>query len=164
VIDADSATLSALGGSPPVAERIRTVADCLHHMLRHRLEARPVLGNMRDLVAYLTLSVSFRPFEQVRAIYLNAKLRLIRDEVVSLGCVSEAPVFVRPILKRALDLGASGVILAHNHPSGDPTPSDADLEATRALSRAAAALDLKLLDHIILARGEWTSLRARGLL
>lgn len=163
MLSADKTTIASLSGNPAAAARIGAMSACLRHALRHRVQARPVLGTTRDVIEYLTLTLSHRPLEEVHALYLNSKLQLLRDETVGLGDLAEAPVMVRPILKRALELGASAVILAHNHPSGEPTPSVADVAATRALDSAADTLGVQLIDHIVLASGDWVSMRAQGL-
>jgi DNA repair protein RadC len=164
ILDADTPALAASGAGTDAALRIDAAAACLRHVLGERLEDRPILGSMRNLVDYLTLTLSFKGLEQVRVLFLDSRLHLIRDETVSRGCVAEAPIFVRPILKRVLELDASAIVLAHNHPSGDPSPSEADIGATRALENGAAAIGVQLVDHLVLARGEWMSFRAEGLL
>ena len=122
------------------------------------------LGGLADLAHYLRLDLGHAPAETVRILYLSARHRLLADEILAVGSASVAPLSVRPIVHRALDLGAAGLVLVHNHPSGDPAPSRADLDATRGLVAACRALDLDLLDHLIVARGGWTSLKAQGLL
>lgn len=164
IFDADGPALAASGATPAAAQRITAAAACVQHILSHRLHERPILDSMRSLLDYLSLTLSFKGLEQVRVLYLDAKLHLLRDEAVSLGCVSEAPIFIRPILKRALELGAGSILMAHNHPSGDPRPSEADVESTRALQRGADALGIHLVDHLVLACGNWLSFRQQGLL
>lgn len=152
------------GATLGAAQRIEAAAACARHILEYRLHERPILDSMRSLLDYLALTLSFKSLEQVRVLFLDAKLHLIRDETVSLGCVAEAPIFVRPILKRALELGANSILVAHNHPSGDPRPSDADVESTQALERGADAIGVRLIDHLVLACGSWRSFRQQGLL
>jgi DNA repair protein RadC len=97
-------------------------------------------------------------------LFLNSKNRLLRDEVMSEGSINETPIYPREIMRRALELGATALILAHNHPSGDPQPSDGDVDATRRIARAARSLDIKIHDHVVVARSGWTSFRTLGLL
>jgi len=102
--------------------------------------------------------------EQVRVLFLNATNRLLGNEVVSHGSIAEAPLHARPILKRALELGATALIVVHNHPSGDPTPSPSDIDATRRLVEAARLLDIAVHDHLIIGHGRMTSFRERQLI
>lgn len=164
IFDADGPALLAGGATFGAAQRIETAAACLRHILEYKLHERPILDSMRNLLDYLALTLSFKSLEQVRVLFLDAKLHLIRDETVSLGCVAEAPIFVRPILKRALEVGATSILVAHNHPSGDPRPSEADIESTQALQRGADAIGIGLIDHLVLACGSWRSFRQQGLL
>jgi DNA repair protein RadC len=102
--------------------------------------------------------------EQFRLLFLDRKNALIAEEVQARGTVDHTPVYIREVVKRALDLGATALILVHNHPSGDPTPSRADIEMTREIIKAGAPLGLTVHDHIIVGRGEPASLRALGLI
>jgi DNA repair protein RadC len=163
VVAADRDALAAAAGMA-AARRFKAIEVCLSEMLSAQLRDRPLLGNMRQLIDYLTVTASYAAVEQVRALFLNAKLELIRDELLSTGCISEAVVHTRPILKRALDLGAAGLVLVHNHPSGDPAPSGADESLTRQLSAGLSAVGVDFVDHIIVAQGDWLSFRVEGLL
>jgi DNA repair protein RadC len=102
--------------------------------------------------------------EQLRVLFLNPRNILIADEVMARGTIDAAPIYPREILKRALDLGATALILAHNHPSGDPKPSAADIAATRTIVEGGRALGVVLHDHLILSRSGWVSLSAERLL
>jgi DNA repair protein RadC len=104
------------------------------------------------------------PREQFRILFLNHKNVLIADEVQQQGTVDHTPVYPREVLRRALELHASAIILVHNHPSGDPTPSKADIDMTRAIQQAAQALNIRLHDHLIIARAEHYSFKSNGLL
>ena len=104
------------------------------------------------------------PAERLRVLFLNSKNRLLRDEMMSEGSVNEAPIYPREIMRRALEVGATALILAHNHPSGDSHPSEGDIRATRRVAEAAQALDIRVHDHVILARSGWSSLRTLGLI
>ena len=133
----------------------------LHSLRPERLE-EPLLSNANALVAYLRMRLANLPHEEVHALYLDVRNRLIRDETVARGTIGFAPCCPRDIIRRALELGASSIVLAHNHPSGDPKPSRQDIETTRLLANAANALDIRLLDHLIIARSGAVSLHALG--
>lgn len=102
--------------------------------------------------------------ERVRVLHLNARNMLIRDELMNEGSVDEAPVYVREVVRRAIDLGSAAIILVHNHPSGDPSPSRADIEITRQIAEAGKRLGIAVHDHIIIGTDGHTSLRAQGLI
>jgi DNA repair protein RadC len=131
---------------------------------RGRCMDQPLFANSEVVAHYLMLGMSHLRYEQVRVLFLTVRNGLIGDEVVARGTVDQAPIYPREILKRALDIGAAGIVLAHNHPSGDRMPSAADVQASRALRSGGEALGVALLDHLILARSGWTSLRAEGLI
>jgi len=106
--------------------------------------------------------MAHRPAEHVRLLYLNTKNELLRDEIVAWGAVNRVDISTREIVRRALELSATGMIIAHNHPSGDPAPSGADIAITRDLYQAARLFEIALLDHIIVARQGCFSFRAEG--
>ena len=120
---------------------------------------RVSLSKASDVIEYLVIAMARLPVEEVRVLFLDSKNRLISDEVVSRGTISEAPIYPREILKRSLALDASALILAHNHPSGDPKPSGGDIEATLRLIKAGKELGLTVHDHIIVGTEGWISLR-----
>ena len=134
------------------------------HALRNDATQGPVLGDPRALAYYLMAVMGHEPAEQLRIVYLTAKNRVLRDELAGRGSVTELPILARPILIRALELGAAGLILVHNHPSGDPRPSRSDIQATRRIADAATTLEIVLHDHIVVSRTGWTSFRELGLL
>lgn len=138
-------------------------AAMLHALRREALEG-PVLGNSDALAAYLLAAMAHQPVEQLRVLYLNTRNRLLCDEMVVEGSINITPVYPREIMRRSLEVGATALILAHNHPSGDPQPSDEDIRVTRMIAAAGEALDIKLHDHVIVARSGWISLRAAGYL
>jgi DNA repair protein RadC len=131
---------------------------------RHRAQNLEVLSNGDAVLAYLQASMARRATEEFRVLFLDRKNQLIRDEVIGKGTVDQITVYPREVVKRTLELGASGIIIAHNHPSGDPTPSQADIVMTQKLSQAAAALDVALLDHFIIGADDWTSFKSERLL
>ena len=123
----------------------------------------PVISTSEALLRYLHLDMAREPVERFRVLFLNAQNRLLHETVAD-GCVSEAPVYPREIMRRALDVGATALILVHNHPSGDPTPSQTDIRSTQRIAEAGQALDISVHDHVIIARSGWSSFRALGLL
>lgn len=129
--------------------------------------AAPVDGNRtrvessQDVVDQLFAAMAWLSVEQVRAVYLDAGRCLIRSEILGTGSTRAAPVYPREVVRRALELSASGVILVHNHPSGDPTPSAADVALSRKVSEALATLDIDLVDHLVIARAGWASAMPR---
>ncbi len=133
-------------------------------LLRAEIRDRPVLNNWDRLTAYLTAAMAREPIEQFRVLYLDTKNRLIADEAQARGTVNHTPVYPREVMKRCLELGATALILAHNHPSGDPTPSRADIEMTAEIKSAAQALGIVLHDHLIIGNGRQLSFRREGFL
>jgi DNA repair protein RadC len=149
---------------PDALSYLRTLRAALLHTLQRELKAVPILSNSRALLDYLHAQMAHLPAEQVRALFLDSRKNLILDEVVGLGTIDEAPIFPREIIRRAMEVGASGLVLVHNHPSGNPSPSAADLELTRSLARLGRQLDVTLHDHVVIGRTGAVSLRALGLL
>ena len=125
---------------------------------------RPVLSGWQALTDYLHAAMAHRVTEEFRFIILNNRNVMIRDEAMGEGTVNQAPVYPREIVKRALELGASGVVLVHNHPSGDPQPSRDDIVMTKAVVEAGRHLGLAVHDHVIIGVGGHVSMRAQGLI
>ncbi|MBE9603272.1 DNA repair protein RadC [Acetobacteraceae bacterium H6797] len=133
-------------------------------LLRDEAAARPLLDNWEKLIAYLSAALAREQEEQARLLFLDGKNRLIADEVQARGTVNHAPVYPREVIRRSLELRATALILVHNHPSGDPRPSRADIEMTAEIKSAAALLDITLHDHLVIGRGRHFSFRREGLL
>ena len=129
-----------------------------------RVLNRPVLRSWAKVVDYCTASMAYGDTEQFRVLFLDHKHTLVADEVQQKGTVNHTPVYPREVVKRALDLGASGIVLVHNHPSGDPTPSRADIDMTKEVQEAGRALKIELIDHLVIGRGAHVSFRQAGLL
>jgi DNA repair protein RadC len=159
-----SARRRLLAGWPEVAAFLDTVRDCQMQTLSLEHSDAPILVRLSETEDYLYARMAFEPREQLRVMYLSAVGRLIADEVSTEGSISEVAIFPREIIKRALDLDATKLILAHNHPSGDATPSDEDLAQTRNLIAAGAYFGITVFDHVIVARLGCVSFRDRGLL
>jgi DNA repair protein RadC len=133
-------------------------------MLRGQLVQRPILSNDQKVLDYLRSRMAYEPIEQLRVLFLNASNELIGDEVLGVGSVSGVYASPREILKRCLDLGATAILLVHNHPSGCSKPSRADRELTEKIARAASCLNVVVHDHLIVARNGTTSFRKAGYL
>jgi len=143
---------------------LKAVREAALRMLRAEVAERPVISSWQKLVEYCTAAIGFGAVEEFHLLFLDRKNALIVHESQQRGTVDHTPVYPREVAKRALELGASAIIMVHNHPSGDPTPSNADIEMTREVQKALAALDIALHDHLIVARGQHTSLRSLRLL
>ncbi|HEY8288597.1 MAG TPA: DNA repair protein RadC [Acetobacteraceae bacterium] len=133
-------------------------------MLRHEVASAPVLTHWDRLLNYLRAGLQHEKVEQFRVLYLDNRNRLLADEVQSRGTVNHAPAYPREVLKRALELHATAIILTHNHPSGDPTASREDVAMTREIQRAMEPVRIMLHDHVIIAGNGWLSFRQQGLL
>jgi DNA repair protein RadC len=165
VISAPADELRTLRGvGPHAATALKLMQEAALRLARAELLERPVLGNWDRLMDYLQAAMAHEATEQVRVLYLDTRNRLLADEVQGRGTVNHTPVYPREVVKRALALHATAMILVHNHPSGDPTPSREDIEMTQEVKRAATALGIVLHDHVIVGRGRWTSLRQEGLM
>lgn len=152
------------GVGPAVALELKVVEAVAHRMARARVLRRHVVSSWAQLLDYCHTVMAHRGQEQFRVLYLDRKNVLIADEAQAEGTVDHVPVYPREVVKRALELDASSLILVHNHPSGDPTPSEQDIAMTRQVEQAAAALGITLHDHLIIGRERELSFRAKGLL
>ena len=133
-------------------------------MLEARVEDQPILSSWDALGDYLHAAMAHRKVEEVRILFLNAKNRLIANEALWQGSVDEASVHVREIIARAIALGATALIIVHNHPSGDPTPSQQDIRLTRDLIEAGRHMKIAVHDHVIVGAAGRTSMKAMGLI
>ncbi|WP_242137448.1 DNA repair protein RadC [Sphingomonas sp. TREG-RG-20F-R18-01] len=154
--------ISGMGDTSVAA--IKIVQAAALRLLRIEASTRPVLASWQALIDYLHADMAHRTNERVRVLHLNARNILLRDEVMSDGSIDEAAVYVREVIRRAIDLGSAAIILVHNHPSGDPAPSRADIDITRRVAEAGKRMGIALHDHIIIAGSGHASLRAMGLL
>jgi DNA repair protein RadC len=151
-------------GQEAVAAHLGAVRRAMMSVLRSNLDDRPIIDGGRALGDYLRFVQGSEQVEVVRILYLNLGKRLLREEVAARGTVDEAPVYVREIVRRALELGATGLVLVHNHPSGDASPSRSDLDLTRRLAAATGTMGVTLFDHMIVTSTGCLSFRAEGLL
>lgn len=163
-----TAPLSDLRGIEGLGEAgaaaLRTVQAAALRLARAEVIDRPVLNNWDRLLAYLTAALSRERVEQFRVLFLDTRNRLMADEAQARGTVNHTPVYPREVVRRALELQATALILVHNHPSGDPSPSRADIEMTREVKAAADSLGIVLHDHLIVGNGRHLSFRREGLL
>lgn len=153
-----------LGNERGLLAWLATLRSAMLHALRREALQGPVLGDSNAVMDYLFAAMAHEPVEQLRVLYLNTRNRLLGDETVIEGSINIAPIYPREIVRRSLEVGATALILAHNHPSGDPRPSNEDVRVTRLVAKAGEALDIRLHDHVIVARSGWISLRAAGYL
>jgi DNA repair protein RadC len=152
------------GIGPAVINDLKVIRAVALRMMRSELQSRPLLNSWSKVVQYCSASMAFETREQFRVLFLDSRHRLIIDEVQGKGTVDHTPVYVREVLKRALELSASAIILVHNHPSGDATPSRADIENTKEIVAAAKPLDIEVHDHLIVGRDGCLSFREAELI
>ena len=165
LLTADGAALARVPGmGESSAAAIKIAQAAALRLLRAEVIAKPVLSNWQALLDYLRADMAHHAIERVRVLHLNTRNQLIRDELMAEGSIDEAPVYAREVICRAIDLGSAALILVHNHPSGDAAPSKADIDITRAIADAGRRLNISVHDHIIVASGGHTSLRAQGLI
>ncbi len=165
VLGADMQDLVKVKGlSENSATLVKVVHALAQRMLISDVENKPILASWAKLIDYCHVAMAHEKREQFRVLFLNRKNQLIADEVQQVGTVDHAPVYPREICRRALELGATAVILVHNHPSGDPSPSDSDIAMTEEIVRAARALDVVVHDHLIIAKSGHISFKAMGLM
>lgn len=143
---------------------IKLLKAAVQRTLIGEIDGRPVLGNWQGLLDYLRGDMAFRATECVHVLHLDSKNQLVRNERMSEGSIDQSAIYVREVVKRALDLGSASIILAHNHPSGDPAPSRQDIAITRDIAAALRPLGIAVHDHVIVASGGHASLRSMGLL
>ena len=143
---------------------LKLVHTLLQRVLKEAIKDRPVIGSWTALIDYLQLVMQHEPAEHFRILFLDKKNILIRDEVQSRGTVDHTPLYPREVVKRALELAASAIIMVHNHPSGDPTPSQADIEMTRQVVAALGQVSIAVHDHIIVGKNRHTSFRTQKLI
>ncbi|MCA0962689.1 RadC family protein [Salipiger bermudensis] len=165
VVSAPEHRLGAVAGvGESVITELKLVEAAAHRLARSRVLQRPVVSSWNALLTYCQTTMAHRETEQFRILFLDRKNVLIADEAQARGTVDHVPVYPREVVKRALELNASALILVHNHPSGNPTPSGADIEMTEQIRIAAEALGITLYDHLVIGRSRELSFRAEGLL
>ena len=165
VITADKDKLLAIEGiGESAVVALKAVQAGATRMLRADVMDRPIISSWQALLDYCTVQMTFEDVEQFRILFLDKKNKLIGDEAQQRGTVDHTPVYPREVIKRALALNASAIIMVHNHPSGDPTPSQADIAMTKTVNEALKAVGLILHDHLVLGRGRHISFKQERLL
>ena len=152
------------GIGPAVAFDLKLVSTAAERMLQGEIRGRQVLSSWAQVIDYCRAAMAFETREQFRILFLDKKNALIADEVQQTGTVDHTPVYPREVVRRALELSATAIILVHNHPSGDPTPSRADIDMTRTVAETARPLGIALHDHIIIGKSGHASLKGLQLI
>ncbi len=152
------------GVTESIAIELKIVHAASIKLVQARILDRPVISSWGDLLSYCRAAMADEKTELFRILFLDKKNILIADEVQQRGTVDHTPVYPREVVKRALELAASAIILVHNHPSGDPTPSKADIEMTNQIVKAASALNIRVHDHLIIGHKTEASFKGLGLL
>lgn len=165
VVNANPERLKEVGNlTPGTITQLKAAAEMAARVLRLELVNKPLLDSLDDLMTYCRARIAYRPVEVVRALFVDNGMRLIHDEQIGLGRPTFTPVEARSVIKRGLNLDAAGIVMVHNHPSDDATPSAADIQFSLELRSAADHVDMKLHDHLIVTRDNFTSLRQLGYL
>lgn len=165
LLSADAEAIARIGGvSEGAAAALKIAQAAALRLLEEKITGQPVLSSWQALLDYLRADMAHNPIERVRVLYLNSKNVLIRNEQMSEGSVDEAAVYVREVVRRALEYQASAIILVHNHPSGDPQPSQQDIRLTREIVEAGRHLGIAVHDHVIVGARGHSSMRAMGLI
>lgn len=165
VLNADPHALKRVKGvGETTAAALKAVNLAARRMARSEVSEKPVLSSWQALLDYLVIDMAHLKNERVRVLYLDTKNRLIEDHHAAEGSIDEASIHPREVIRRAMDVGASALILVHNHPSGNPDPSRADIQITNQIAEAGRLLGVTLHDHVIIGREGHVSLRAKGLI
>lgn len=163
-VKAEDSRGRAKGVGAETALDLAALHEVSRRVAKEEANRRTVISSWTALLAYVRLSLQHEPREQFRVLYLDKKNQLILDEIQNRGTVDHAPVYPREVVRRALELSASAMIIVHNHPSGDPTPSRADIDMTRQVIEAARALSVTVHDHLIVGREGVASFKQLGLM
>jgi len=164
LLSSSADTLRHEGLTDPTIAALKIAEITARRLLETRIEKQPVLSSWDALGDYLHAAMAHRRTEQVRVLFLNAKNMLLANEALWQGSVDEASVHVREVIARAIALGATALIIVHNHPSGDPTPSNQDIRLTRELVEAGRHMKIVVHDHVIVGANGRSSMRAMGLI
>jgi DNA repair protein RadC len=165
LLTADAEAIMRSGGvGEGAAAALKIVQAAALRMLRSAVTEQPILASWQALLDYLRADMAHLTIERVRVLHLNSKNMLIRDEVMAEGSVDQAALYTREVIRRSIDLGSAAIILVHNHPSGDPQPSRADIALTRDIAEAGKRLGIAVHDHVIIGAAGHSSMRAMGLL
>jgi DNA repair protein RadC len=165
VLDAEPGAIKQVKGvSEASVGALKIAALAARRMARSEVRQKPVLGSWQALLDYLTIDMAHLTVERVRVLFLDTRNRLILDHLAQEGTIDEAAIHPREVIRRGLDIGATALILVHNHPSGSPEPSRADIQITQRIAEAGRLLGITVHDHVIVGREGHVSLRAKGLI
>ncbi len=165
VISAEPERLMEVKGvGPAVATELKLIQAAALRLTRGAVLNRPILSSWTHIVEYCRAAMAFNEIESFRLLFVDKRNQLIADEVQQTGSVDHAPVYAREVIKRALELSATAIVMVHNHPSGDPTPSMADIEMTKKVMAAGLPLGILVQDHIIIGRKGHVSFRSMQLI
>ncbi len=163
LVQADEKLLQEVDGvGPSVSHALKVYQAMMQRHLKGKIIKKPVLSSWDEIITYCEVCMAYSIREELRLLFLDKKNCLIHEEVTQVGTVDQVPFYVREILKRALDWGASGLILVHNHPSGDATPSFLDVQLTRQIIDASKHMGISVLDHVVVGKGQCYSIRSLG--
>jgi DNA repair protein RadC len=165
VVTANAQELSKIDGAgDAVIAALMTVQAATERLLHEQVIDRPLIQSWSALLDYAKVTMAHKKIEEFRILFLNRRNELVRDEVQQRGTIDHTPVYVREVVKRALELGAASIILMHNHPSGDPKPSRADIDITNQVVNAARPVGISVHDHVIISERGHYSFRANGII
>ncbi|WP_051908855.1 RadC family protein [Candidatus Odyssella acanthamoebae] len=175
LIDRFGGLLGVVAAPIPLLKEIKGVGDNVIHALKLQyavigralkqdIHGKCVLQSWQQVIDYCTATMAYDDKEQLRLLYLDQKNQVLCDEIQQTGTVNHTPIYPREVMKRAFEVGASSLIMVHNHPSGDPTPSRADIDLTLKIQRIGNDLGVKLHDHVIIGKGRHSSLKSLGIL
>lgn len=165
VLEADPAAVQEVKGVGAAgAAALKSVSLAARRMAKGKVTGQPVLGSWQALLDYLAIDMANLTHERVRVLYLNTRNQLIRDDLAAEGTIDEAAIHPREVIRKGLDIGATALILVHNHPSGSPEPSRADITITNRIAEAGRHLGIVVHDHVIIGGDGHVSLRAKGLI
>jgi DNA repair protein RadC len=165
LLTADAEVIMRNGGvGETTASALKIVQACALRMLQSEVKEQPVFASWNALLDYLRLDMAHMTTERVRILHVNSRNMMIRDEVMAEGSIDQAVISVREVIRRAIDLGSAGIIIVHNHPSGDPAPSRADIALTRDIAEAGRRLGILVHDHVIIGMKGHSSMRASGII
>lgn len=165
ILGASKEDLMSLPGiGPNTYATFQLLLGIIQHIQEEKIYEKEFFCTLDDVISYCKWKMVFLTQEQLRVLYFNSKNRLIRDELQSMGTLNQVSIYPREIIKRALELGAAGIVLCHNHPSGDVTPSKEDREATMRIKQITDLLHIKLHDHIIIGENKYFSMKASGII
>ncbi|WP_131115410.1 RadC family protein [Lichenihabitans psoromatis] len=161
VIAARPERLAEVGGvGEAVIHDFKVVEAAARRLAKGAIKQRQALGSWTDVLAYCRTAMAFAEREEFRILFLDKRNALIADEVQGVGTIDHTPVYPREVIRRALEVGATALVLVHNHPSGDPTPSTADIKLTQEIVAIAKPMGIAIHDHLIVGRAGHASLRA----